>query len=108
MRKSDCTFTRLNEEYNAFDFYEEKLENNFLEFTLEELGMPSAEELYDKTLKIVDEIGGIRGWRKVPPGAPSRCCANMARSWVRSWQMGAQQCLTRLQSGTIPLYSPCS
>ena len=65
MRKSDCTFTRLNEEYNAFDFYEEKLEDNFLEFTLEELGMPSAEELYDKTLKITDEIGGIRGWRKV-------------------------------------------
>ena len=64
MRKSDCTFTRLNDEYNAFDFYEEKLEDNFLEFTLEELGMPSAEELYDKTLKIADEIGGIRGWRK--------------------------------------------
>ena len=65
MRKSDCTFTRLNEEYNAVDFYEEKLEDNFLEFTLEELGMPSAEELYDGTLKIADEIGGIRGWRKV-------------------------------------------
>ena len=64
MRKTDCSFTRLNDEYNAFDFYEEKLEDNFLEFTLEELGMPSAEELYDKTLKIADEIGGIRGWRK--------------------------------------------
>ena len=57
MRKTDCSFTRLNDEYNAFDFYEEKLEDNFLEFTLEELGMPSAEELYDGTLKIADEIG---------------------------------------------------
>jgi len=55
-------FTELNEKYNAFDFYKEKLDDNFLEFTLEELGMPTANELYSKTLKIVDEIGDIKGW----------------------------------------------
>ena len=57
-------FTELNEKYNAFDFYEEKIEDNFLEFTLEELGMPSAEWLYEQTLKISDDIGGIRGWQR--------------------------------------------
>jgi len=55
-------FKELNEKYNAFDFYKEKLDDNFLEFTLEELGMPTANELYSKTLKIVDEIGDIKGW----------------------------------------------
>ena len=57
-------FTELNEKYNAFDSYNEKLEDNFLEFTLEELGMPSAKWLYERTLKISDDIGGIKGWQK--------------------------------------------
>ena len=58
-------FTELNEKYRAFDYYEEKLEDNFLEFTLEELGMPSAKWLYEQTIKIQDEIGGIKGWQKI-------------------------------------------
>ena len=57
-------FTELNKKYNAFDFYKEKLEDNFLEFTLEELGMPSAKWLYEQTLKISNDIGGIKGWQK--------------------------------------------
>ena len=57
-------FTELNEKYNAFDFYKEKLEDNFLEFTLEELGMPSAKWLYEQTLKISNDIGGIKGWQR--------------------------------------------
>ena len=57
-------FTELNEKYNAFDYYKEKLDVNFLEFTLEELGLPTANELYKQTLKIVDEIGGIKGWQR--------------------------------------------
>ena len=58
-------FTELNEKYKAFDYYEEKLEDNFLEFTLEELGMPSAKWLYEQTIKIKDEIGGIKGWQRI-------------------------------------------
>ena len=58
-------FTELNEKYRAFDYYEEKLEDNFLEFTLEELGMPSAKWLYEQTIKIQDEIGGIKGWQRI-------------------------------------------
>ena len=55
-------FTELNKKYNAFDFYKEKLDDNFLEFTLEELGMPSAKWLYKQTLNISNDIGGIKGW----------------------------------------------
>tara|TARA_R100000005_G_C4956499_1_gene174820 strand:+ start:73 stop:885 length:813 start_codon:yes stop_codon:yes gene_type:complete len=55
----------LNEKYRAFDYYNEKLEDNFLEFTLEELGMPSAKWLHEQTIKIKDEIGGIKGWQRV-------------------------------------------
>ena len=57
-------FTELNEKYNAFNFYEEKIEDNFLEFTLEELGMPSAKWLYEQTLNISNDIGGIKGWQR--------------------------------------------
>jgi hypothetical protein len=57
-------FTELNHKYNAFDYYKEKLDVNFLEFTLEELGLPTANELHKQTLKIVDEIGGIKGWQR--------------------------------------------
>ena len=49
-------FTELNEKYNAFNFYEERIEENFLEFTLEELGMPSAKWLYEQTLNISNDI----------------------------------------------------
>ena len=54
----------LKEKYDVYDYYEEKLDEQFLEFTLEELGMPSANWLYNKTLKIVDEIGGVKGWQR--------------------------------------------
>jgi len=56
--------SELNKKYNASSIYEPKLEKNFFEFTLEELGLPSAEWLYKQTLKISDEIGGIKGWQK--------------------------------------------
>ena len=49
-------FTELNHKYNAFDYYKEKLDENFLEFTLEELGLPTANELHKQTLKIVTPL----------------------------------------------------
>jgi hypothetical protein len=57
-------FLELNEKYKAYDYFNTKIDCNFLEFTLEELGMPSAEELLKSTMSIVDDIGGIRGWHK--------------------------------------------
>ena len=62
---SNNTQQNLSEKYDCVEGqYEEKLDENFLEFTLEELGIPSAESLHKQTLKIVDEIGGIKGWQK--------------------------------------------
>jgi|TARA_R110000851_G_scaffold56741_3_gene132432 hypothetical protein len=57
-------FEELSEKYSAFDSYNKKLSANYLEFTLEELGMPSAEELLKSTMNIVDDLGGIQGWSK--------------------------------------------
>lgn len=59
---NDDKFVELDRRYNAFSYFKVKLEENFLEFTLEELGLPTADSLYEQTLKIVDEIGGTKGW----------------------------------------------
>ena len=57
-------FSVLNEHYDAFSHFNTKLKEQFIEFTLEELGFPKAEMLLEKTLNIANEIGGIRGWSK--------------------------------------------
>ena len=64
MLKLGNKYEELNEKYDCNGHYKKKLDENFLEFTLEELGMPSAGQLYEQTLKIVDEIGGIKGWQR--------------------------------------------
>ena len=46
MLRSNNTQENLNEKYDCNSQYEEKLDENFLEFTLEELGIPSAESLH--------------------------------------------------------------
>ena len=63
MLKND-PFAILNEKYDAFSHYNTKINEQFMEFSLEELGFPTADFLLDKTLNIVNEIGGIKGWLK--------------------------------------------
>ena len=43
-------FSVLNEHYDAFSHFNTKLKEQFIEFTLEELGFPKAEMLLEKTL----------------------------------------------------------
>ena len=49
----------------SFDF-EDNLDQGlgFYEFTLEELGLPTADELLDKVLAVKRKIGGLEGWKK--------------------------------------------
>ena len=63
MLKND-PFAIINEKYDAFSHYNTKINEQFMEFSLEELGFPTADFLLDKTLNIVNEIGGIKGWSK--------------------------------------------
>lgn len=43
--------------------YNTKIETNFFEFDLEEVGLPSAEELLQATKAIEEELGELKGWR---------------------------------------------
>ena len=54
----------LHKKYNTYSHYNKKINEQFLEFSLEELGFPSADFLLNKTFNIVDEIGGIQGWSR--------------------------------------------
>ena len=59
MLKND-PFAILNEKYDASSHYNTKINEQFMEFSLEELGFPTADFLLEKTLNIVNEIGGIK------------------------------------------------
>ena len=49
MLKLGNKYEELNEKYDCTGHYKEKLDENFLEFTLEELGISISQELYEQT-----------------------------------------------------------
>lgn len=53
----------IERELDLASFYNTNIKENFFEFDLDELGLPSAEELLEATIAIEKELGELKGWR---------------------------------------------
>ena len=66
LRKQDCESTILESAEKEFDMpahWSRTYPRNFFEYNLSDFGLPSAAEILEDVNKIVNEIGGVRGWR---------------------------------------------